>query len=61
MWTDCLVGNAPARRTCVHYGFREEGILRDAVVDDGRFRSVVILGLLEEEASRIFAMQSRSA
>lgn len=49
IWTDCFDDNALARRTCAHYGFREEGVLRDAAWYDGRYRSVVIFGLLRDE------------
>ena len=50
VWTDCFDDNVPVRRTCAHYGFREEGVLREAAFYDGRYRSVVILGLLSSEA-----------
>jgi RimJ/RimL family protein N-acetyltransferase len=55
IWTDCFDDNLPVRRTCTHFGFREEGVLRDALFFDGRYRSVVLLGLLEAEAAAILA------
>ncbi|MGP6156419.1 MAG: GNAT family N-acetyltransferase [Vulcanimicrobiaceae bacterium] len=55
MWSDCFDDNLPVRRTCAHFGFREEGILRDAAFYDGRFRSIVLLGLLETEAFDVLA------
>jgi diamine N-acetyltransferase len=51
IWTDCFDDNKPVRRVCTHYGFREEGMLRETVFFDGRFRSVVLFGLLESETS----------
>jgi diamine N-acetyltransferase len=55
MWSDCFDDNLPARKMCAHFGFREEGLMRDALFFDGRYRSVVILGLLEAEAAAILA------
>jgi RimJ/RimL family protein N-acetyltransferase len=53
IWSDTFSDNHAVRRMASHYGFTEEGVLRDAIVFDGRYRSVVIMGLLADEAARI--------
>ncbi len=53
IWSDTFADNIAVRRLAQHYGFTEEGTLRDALIFDGRYRSVVFMGLLEDEAKNI--------
>ncbi len=41
--------NARARRAYARAGFREEGVLRDAVTRDGSWIALVLMALLEDE------------
>jgi UDP-4-amino-4,6-dideoxy-N-acetyl-beta-L-altrosamine N-acetyltransferase len=45
-----LEGNPSALKLYRGLGFRDEGVLRQAAFKNGRFRDVLLLGLLENEA-----------
>ena len=49
LWLDVFVTNARARRLYASLGFREEGLLRDSILRDGRYQSQVLMSLLEHE------------
>jgi diamine N-acetyltransferase len=49
LWLDVFVTNTRARRLYASLGFREEGVLRDAILRDGEFHSQVLMSLLEHE------------
>jgi RimJ/RimL family protein N-acetyltransferase len=49
LWLDVFVTNTRARRLYASLGFREEGLLRDAILRDGEFHSQVLMSLLEHE------------
>ncbi|GAC1302697.1 MAG: hypothetical protein NVSMB21_00950 [Vulcanimicrobiaceae bacterium] len=46
---DCYEDNLRARRAYARAGFREEGVMRDAVTRDGRWISLVLLAMLESD------------
>ena len=49
LWLDVFVTNTRARRLYANCGFREEGLLRDAILRDGEYHSQVLMSLLEHE------------
>ncbi len=49
LWLDVFTDNERARRAYRAVGFREEGILRDSVRQGGRYRSLVVMSLLEPD------------
>jgi len=49
LWLDVFVTNTRARRLYASLGFREEGLLRDSILRDGRYQSQVLMSLLEHE------------
>lgn len=49
LWLDVFTDNERAQRAYLAVGFRQEGILRDSVRQGGRYRSLVIMSLLEPE------------
>jgi RimJ/RimL family protein N-acetyltransferase len=49
LWLDVFTDNVRARHVYAKLGFREEGVLREAVLRDGRWRSLVVMALLEHE------------
>lgn len=44
-----LDGNEPALRTYEKCGFKREGVLRQAVYIDGRYRDLVVMAVLRDE------------
>jgi diamine N-acetyltransferase len=50
LWLDVFVTNTRARRLYASCGFREEGLLRDSILRDGRYHSQVLMSLLEHES-----------
>jgi len=49
LWLDVFPENERARRAYLKAGFKEEGLLREAYLHGGRFRSLIIMSLLVEE------------
>ncbi len=51
LWLDVFDTNARARRVYEAYGFREEGVMREAVLRDGEYHTLVLMSLLDREYS----------
>jgi|SRR5450631_3207888 diamine N-acetyltransferase len=49
LFLDVFVTNDRARQVYENFGFRKEGIMRDAVYRDGAYHSLVLMSLLETE------------
>ena len=49
LWLDVKVKNARARHLYRTEGFVEEGVLRECLLEDGQFESLVIMSLLQSE------------
>jgi diamine N-acetyltransferase len=49
LYLDVFVNNERARHVYETFGFRKEGIMRDAIYRDGAFYSLVLMSLLESE------------
>lgn len=49
LWLDVYTDNERARRVYRSLGFVEEGTMRECVFDGGRFRSLVLMSMLEAE------------
>jgi diamine N-acetyltransferase len=49
LYLDVFVNNDRARHVYETFGFREEGIMRDAIYRDGAYYSLVLMSLLESE------------
>ncbi len=49
LFLDVFVTNDRARHVYESFGFRQEGIMRDAIYRDGAFHSLVLMSLLESE------------
>lgn len=52
-WLDVFTDNRRARRLYLSEGFREEGVMRECARRDGQWASLVLMSLLEQEASDI--------
>jgi RimJ/RimL family protein N-acetyltransferase len=52
LFLDVFVTNDRARYVYENFGFREEGIMREAVCRDGAYHSLVLMSLLETEYRR---------
>lgn len=52
IWLQVFVENERAYHVYRQLGFQEEGLLRDAAFLDGRYRSIRLMSLLEEEYAR---------
>lgn len=48
-WLDVFDTNARARNLYAAYGFREEGAMREAVLRDGEYHTLVLMSLLDRE------------
>jgi RimJ/RimL family protein N-acetyltransferase len=48
-WLDVFETNARARHIYEGYGFRYDGLLRDAILRDGEYHTLVLMSLLEHE------------
>jgi diamine N-acetyltransferase len=46
---DVFVNNGRARHVYEFFGFREEGIMREAIYRDGTWHSLILMSLLEDE------------
>jgi diamine N-acetyltransferase len=53
LFLDVFVNNDRARHVYQTSGFREEGIMRDAIYRDGAYHSLVLMSLLESEYQRV--------
>ncbi|MBC7928112.1 MAG: GNAT family N-acetyltransferase, partial [Bryobacteraceae bacterium] len=51
VWLDVYVENERARRTYRALGFVEEGVTRESTWDGQRFRSLVLMSILEQEVA----------
>jgi diamine N-acetyltransferase len=49
LFLDVFVTNDRARHVYENFGFRKEGIMRDAIYRDGAYHSLVLMSLLETE------------
>jgi diamine N-acetyltransferase len=49
LFLDVFVTNDRARHVSENFGFRKEGIMRDAIYRDGAYHSLVLMSLLETE------------
>jgi len=49
LFLDVFVTNDRARHVYENFGFRKEGIMRDAIYRDGAYHSLVLMSLLESE------------
>jgi RimJ/RimL family protein N-acetyltransferase len=49
LWLDVFTDNDRARHVYRILGFKEEGVLREAVLRDGQWRSLVVMSMLESE------------
>lgn len=49
VWLDVYPENERARRVYRALGFQEEGVMRDCILTDSGFRSLVLMSLLENE------------
>ena len=49
LFLDVFVTNDHARHVYENFGFRKEGIMRDAIYRDGGYHSLVLMSLLETE------------
>jgi diamine N-acetyltransferase len=49
LFLDVFVTNDRARHVYENFGFRNEGIMRDAIYRDGAYHSLVLMSLLETE------------
>jgi diamine N-acetyltransferase len=49
LFLDVFVTNDRARHVYQNFGFRQEGIMRDAIYRDGAYHSLVLMSLLETE------------
>jgi diamine N-acetyltransferase len=49
LFLDVFVTNDRARHVYENFGFRKEGIMRDAIYRDGTYHSLVLMSLLEDE------------
>jgi diamine N-acetyltransferase len=49
LFLDVFVTNGRARHVYENFGFRKEGIMRDAIYRDGAYHSLVLMSLLETE------------
>lgn len=49
LWLDVFDTNMRARHFYAAYGFREEGIMREAILREGEYHTLVIMSLLDRE------------
>lgn len=58
VWLDVYPENERARKVYRALGFQEEGMMRDCIWSNGRFRSLILMSLLETEPG---ALEVRNA
>ena len=56
LFLDVFVNNDRARHVYEAFGFRKEGIMRDAIYRDGAYHSLVLMSLLDSEYRAIDRM-----
>ena len=49
LWLDVKVRNDRARRVYERAGFTREGVLRDAILTDGTYESLIVMSILKSE------------
>jgi RimJ/RimL family protein N-acetyltransferase len=49
LWLDVRMSNQKAINLYRSEGFREEGVLRECICDQGRFESLMVMSMLEDE------------
>jgi diamine N-acetyltransferase len=49
LWLDVFETNARARRVYEAYGFRYDGVLREAILRDGEYHTLALMSLLDRE------------
>jgi diamine N-acetyltransferase len=49
LWLDVFETNARARRLYEVYGFRYDGVLREAILRDGKYHTLALMSLLDRE------------
>jgi diamine N-acetyltransferase len=49
LWLDVFETNARARRMYEGYGFRYDGVLREAILRDGEYHTLALMSLLDRE------------
>jgi RimJ/RimL family protein N-acetyltransferase len=58
LWLDVFETNTRARRIYEGCGFRQDGVLREAILRDGKYHTLALMSLLDREYS---ARQQQSA
>lgn len=58
LWLDVFETNTRARRIYEGYGFRYDGVLREAILRDGAYHTLALMSLLDREYT---ARQQRSS
>jgi diamine N-acetyltransferase len=48
-WLDVFETNARARRVYESYGFRYDGVMREAILRDGEYHTLALMSLLDRE------------
>ena len=48
-WLDVFETNARARRVYESYGFRYDGVMREAILRDGEYHTLALMSLLDHE------------
>jgi diamine N-acetyltransferase len=48
-WLDVFETNARARRVYESYGFRYDGVMREAILLDGKYHTLALMSLLDRE------------
>ena len=48
-WLDVFETNTRARRVYENHGFRYDGVMREAILRDGEYHTLVLMSLLERE------------
>src|ERR1700722_8482363 len=61
LFLDVFVTNDRARHVYENFGFRKEGIMREAIYRDGAYHSLVLMSLLETEYRSGSKAQAREA
>ena len=52
LWLDVKVANRRGRRAYERAGFIREGVLRDALLTDGNYESLIVMSILESDRQR---------
>lgn len=52
LWLDVFLTNSRARHVYKSFGFREDGVLREAVLASGTYHSLSLMSMLEDEYQR---------